>query len=132
MLPNSEVLGLGWEKFKSNLYPFFAENSWIIVLWCLTAVMDAYSTTKFMQIIGPENELHPLTRACSYQAGITVGPYISGTLKFLIALPLLVCYKREARYVLAICCIFQFYAFHYNMETFEYLAARVSPEYWWK
>ena len=127
---NTEILGLGWKKFKDNLYPFFSENSWIILLWGITAVMDAYSTSLFMQVTGPEGELHPLTKACAAQAGIYAGPYISGTLKFLMALPLLVCYKRAAKYVLGFGCVFQFYAYHYNVNMFEFLASRISPEFW--
>lgn len=127
---NTEILGLGWEKFKNNLYPFFSENSWIILLWGITAVMDAYSTMLFMQVTGPEAELHPLTKACATQAGIYAGPYISGTLKFTLALPLLVCYKNVAKYVLGLGCVFQFYAYQYNVGMFEYLARRISPELW--
>ena len=90
----TDYFGLSWQRFRENLYPFFAENSWIIILWAITATLDAYSTTQFMYILGPEAELHPLTRACSYSAGVDAGPYISGSLKFLMALPLLVCYRK--------------------------------------
>ena len=128
---NKEILGLGWKKFKDNLYPFFSENSWIIILWSVTAVMDAYSTCLFMQVTGPDAELHPLTRVCSAEIGIYAGPYISGTLKFLLALPLLVCYKQVAKYVLGLGCVFQFYAYHYNVSVFEFLSRKISPEYWY-
>ena len=127
---NKEYLGLSWKKFNDNLYPFFSENSWIIILWSLTAFMDAYSTTLFMQVTGPEADLHPLTRVCSAQAGIYIGPYISGTLKFLMALPILVCYKKTAKYFLGLGCMLQFFAYHYNMNAFEFLSKRISPEFW--
>jgi hypothetical protein len=85
----------------------------------------------FMQITGPEMELYPLTKLCSYSTGVYIGPYLSGSLKLAMALPLLVCYKKEARHVLLLCCVFQSYAFFLNMESFEYLAARIPQEFWW-
>jgi len=129
-MTENEVLGLGWKRFKENLYPFFRDNGGIIFLWCLTAVMDAYSTTLFMQVGGPDLEMHPLTKACAYETDVFIGPYIAGSLKFFFAFPLLVCWKDLSRYILGLGCVLQTYAFQQNVDTFEYLATYISPMFW--
>ena len=130
-MDNTDILGLGWKRFCENLYPFFRDNGGFIFLWCLTATLDAYSTTLFMQVGGPNLELHPLTRTVSERTDVFIGPYIAGSLKLLIAFPLLVCWKDLARYILGLGCVLQTYAFQQNVDTFEFLATYIAPMFWY-
>ena len=128
---NIEILGVSWKKFNENLYPFFSANSVIILLWCMTALLDGYSTTKFMMVLGPESEMHPMTKSLSYCFGIYAGPYISGAFKILMALPILVCWKNIGRCVLTVSSIIQIYAFKANLETYRYVSQVIPEQYWW-
>ena len=128
---NGEICGLGWVKFKGNLFSFFSENSVYIILWSFTAVLDAYSTTMFMKVLGPESEIHPITRFCSYKAGVDSGPLIAGFLKFAIALPLLVCWKNISKYILTAGCFLQVYAYYHNMKVYE-TYSNMKRIYWFQ
>ena len=104
---------------KDYFYNFITENRLLIILWALTAVIDAWSTTLFMQFTGPEPELNVLTRGCAYAAGTEVGPYIAGCLKFILALPFLVLFKRGAALILFLSFGGQVYAIFENVDTYN-------------
>ena len=127
----AEVLGVSWAKFKDNLYVFFSTNSVLIFLWCMTAVMDAYSTTLFMKIVGPEHELHPMTRLLSYKLGIFTGPYVAGVLKITMALPILVCWNKFGSCILLAGIIFQLLAVNHNYEIYSFLFEQIPIKNWW-
>jgi hypothetical protein len=104
---------------KDIVYNFIVDNKLIIILWAFTAVMDAWSTTLFMQYTGPESELNILTRGCAHAMGTSAGPYIAGVLKLALALPFLIIFKRGAAFILLLSTGGQIYAIFANVDVYN-------------
>ena len=110
---------LDYERFsKDYLYEFIVKNRLIIILWSLTAIIDAWSTTLFMQYTGPQAEYNNLTRGCAIMMGTEAGPYIAGILKLVLALPFLIMFKKGGGFILFFSMSGQIYAIIANIDLY--------------
>jgi len=63
-------------NFELNKWDLFTTYRNCLLIWCVTAILDACSTSFFMMATGPEQELNPVIRSMSYGYGIYAGPLI--------------------------------------------------------
>ena len=111
---------------RNNIFKFLKDYKIIILIWAVTAVLDAFSTNLFMMYTGPEDELNVLTRACCNLTGIYFGPYMAGFLKFAFALPFLVAIKNFGAWALNLSTIGQVYAIVANINIYLYFSEHPS------
>ena len=66
---NKDDLLAAVNRIRDNAKGFWVDNRRLIYLVIIAGFVDLLSTINFMQIIGPEKEIHPMIRYFGYSYG---------------------------------------------------------------
>jgi hypothetical protein len=99
----------------ASKYLLFKEYRALFVLLLLSALMDAASTTYFMQRTGPGPELNVVVRLLSYAYGPIAGPLLGKIYQIFAVWVLTLLTPKLSRFVCAMIIVFNCYATMINM-----------------
>jgi len=98
-------------------YVVFRRHYVLFAILVGTAVMDAVSTTHFMKLTGPGDELNLVVRLLSDWCGIRVGPMIGKLWQVLAMYAVSIITPRLTRFVFVTVIIMNAYAAFFNFQT---------------
>ncbi|MCP4379237.1 MAG: hypothetical protein GY794_24075 [bacterium] len=102
-------------RFRNNARGFWKTYKWILIVFFVSLLCDAASTTYFMLETGPESEIHPVVRVAARIAGPVVGPLFGALAKACAGIIVGIYCRRFAIYILVTVTIISFWAAWYNI-----------------
>ena len=94
------------------------KKHWVLFIILLgTAVLDAVSTTHFMQQTGPGSEMNLVVRILSVWCGVVVGPIIGKLCQLCAMWCISVIVPRLTRFVCIVLIAVNLYAVFFNFQT---------------
>lgn len=92
------------ENFEKHRRSLFVEHRPYLVLFVVSAMLDAASTTRFMDLVGPGVESNFVVRQLSISYGHVVGPFLGKLTQLFAVWGFSILVPRLARLV----CLFAF------------------------
>lgn len=103
------------ERFVTNSKGFWRAYRWVLIVFFIALLCDAFSTMYFMQRRSPGDELHPFVRWVSWALGPVVGPLASAVIKAVCGIVVCIYCRRFTVYILLTATILSLWAAWYNI-----------------
>ncbi|MFC1765883.1 hypothetical protein ACFL6U_27880 [Planctomycetota bacterium] len=102
-------------NLDANKALLFKKHWFLFLLVLITAAMDAFSTTVFMERIGPQVEMNPVVRVLSFTYGIKTGPVLGKLYQIFALWVISIMTPRLTRFICVMVILFNCYAFVINL-----------------
>jgi hypothetical protein len=98
---NKQDIVTAVNRIRGNAGEFLIEHRRLLYLLVIAGFVDLLSTIHFMQIIGPEKELHPIIRYLGYEYGPVIGPSLGKFSQIFFGLFAVLYFRKHAKFILA-------------------------------
>lgn len=109
-------------KLKAKWLSLWRSHRWLLVFFFAALFLDAISTVHFMQVTGPEAEIHPAVRLFSHLFGTVMGPILSAFCKAIAMIVVLFYIKAFVPAILLFASMLSLFAFFYNLYAVDLYA----------
>ena len=115
---NKDDLLAAVNRIRDNAKGFWVDNRRLIYLVIIAGFVDLLSTINFMQIIGPEKEIHPMIRYFGYSYGPVFGPMIGKFSQIFLGIFAIIYFRKHAKFLLAFVAVMYSWAAVANFIAF--------------
>ena len=102
-------------RLRRNARGYLEDCRLLLVAFLIAAVLDLFTTMRFMLADGAETEFHPAIRLVSWLFGPIWGPVVGKLCQFAAALLITIYFRRYAKIILAITTFLYAWAAWYNV-----------------